>query len=330
MTGFEVISRIRQEEIHRTLPIILVTALRGTEDRIRGIEAGCDDFISKPIDKMELLARIRSLLKVKAYNDLMNNYRNELESEVAKRTEELIIKEKQLNQSEKLANLGKLTSAIAHEIRQPLNSIKILTDGVLFWNREKQKTSYEEMIENFEDISKFVNKIDGIIKNLKLMINSPEKIETGLFNVNNIIKDVLNLYGQKLKDHSIIVVESFDENIDEFTLSEQQFQQVIINLVENAIHALGKVDKKDKKISIETKELTNKIIIRISDNGTGISNENKSKIFEPFFTTRQDIESMGMGLFVVKNILKTINSNIIVKDNNEGSAIFEIELNRSN
>jgi putative two-component system response regulator len=89
MDGFEVTHRIRQDNIHRLLPIILVTALRETEDRVKGIEAGCDDFISKPFDKTELLARVRSLLKVKAYNDLMANYRKELESEIASRTEEL-------------------------------------------------------------------------------------------------------------------------------------------------------------------------------------------------------------------------------------------------
>ena len=89
MDGFEVARRIRQDEAHRLLPIILVTVLRETEDRVKGIEAGCDDFISRPIDKTELLARVRSLLKVKAYNDLMSNYRNELETEVTGRTEEL-------------------------------------------------------------------------------------------------------------------------------------------------------------------------------------------------------------------------------------------------
>ncbi|OHD70901.1 MAG: hypothetical protein A2W19_08165 [Spirochaetes bacterium RBG_16_49_21] len=86
MDGFEVIRRVRQDDTHRLLPIILVTALREAEDRVKGIEAGCDDFISKPVDKMELLARVRSLLKVKAYNDLMSNYREELESEVTKST----------------------------------------------------------------------------------------------------------------------------------------------------------------------------------------------------------------------------------------------------
>ena len=84
MDGFEVIRRVRRDDAHRLLPIILVTAMRETEDRVKGIEAGCDDFISKPVDKIELLARVRSLLKVKAYNDLMTNYRNELESEVSR------------------------------------------------------------------------------------------------------------------------------------------------------------------------------------------------------------------------------------------------------
>jgi PAS domain S-box-containing protein len=89
MDGFEVIRRIRQDDAHRLLPIILVTVLREPEARVKGIEAGCDDFISTPVDRMELIARVKSLLKIKAYNDLTSNYRKELESEVNRRTEEL-------------------------------------------------------------------------------------------------------------------------------------------------------------------------------------------------------------------------------------------------
>lgn len=89
MDGFEVTRKIRMMDDLQLLPIVLVTALRETEDRIKGIEAGCDDFISKPVDKHELLSRVRSLLKVKAYNDLKINYQKELEREVTKRTEEL-------------------------------------------------------------------------------------------------------------------------------------------------------------------------------------------------------------------------------------------------
>ena len=87
MDGFEVTRRIRQG--NTLLPIILVTVLQETEDRVKGIEAGCDDFLSQPVDKVELQARVRSLLKVKAYNDLLSNYQKELETEVTGRTEEL-------------------------------------------------------------------------------------------------------------------------------------------------------------------------------------------------------------------------------------------------
>ena len=101
MDGFEVTRRIRENNKHRLLPIILVTALREKEHRVMGIEVGCDDFISKPIDKLEVIARVKSLLKVKAYNDLMNNYRKELEIEVTQRTEEL----EQANEKVKAASL---------------------------------------------------------------------------------------------------------------------------------------------------------------------------------------------------------------------------------
>ncbi|HCE46041.1 MAG TPA: two-component system response regulator [Lentisphaeria bacterium] len=87
--GFEVARRVRQDKTHRLLPIILVTSLREKEYRLKGIEAGCDDFLSKPYDRIELLARVRSLLKVKGYNDLLSNYRKDLELEVGRRTEEL-------------------------------------------------------------------------------------------------------------------------------------------------------------------------------------------------------------------------------------------------
>jgi len=89
MNGFEVLAKIRQDAVFGKTPVILVTALRDTEYRVRGIEAGCDDFISKPVDRLELMARVRSLIKVKAYNDLMLHYREDLESEVALRTEDL-------------------------------------------------------------------------------------------------------------------------------------------------------------------------------------------------------------------------------------------------
>ncbi|MEW5722562.1 MAG: two-component system response regulator [Thermodesulfobacteriota bacterium] len=89
MNGFEVASELRRDEETRTIPIVMVTALQDVEDRVKALEVGADDFLTKPVDRMELRARVRSLLKVKAYNDHMKNYQQELETEVARRTEEL-------------------------------------------------------------------------------------------------------------------------------------------------------------------------------------------------------------------------------------------------
>jgi len=87
--GFTVTKHLKSHEKTSIIPVILVTALSDKKDRVKGIEAGCDDFISKPVDSSELLARVRSLLKVKTYNDHMRNYEQELETEVSRRTKEL-------------------------------------------------------------------------------------------------------------------------------------------------------------------------------------------------------------------------------------------------
>ena len=89
MDGFEAARLLKQGEATSRIPVVMVTALRDVEHRVRSLEVGADDFLSKPVDSSELKARVRSLLKVKAYNDHMRDYRRELEAEVARRTEEL-------------------------------------------------------------------------------------------------------------------------------------------------------------------------------------------------------------------------------------------------
>lgn len=89
MDGYETVRLIKEDETTKSIPVVMVTALTQVEDRVKALEAGADDFMSKPVDKTEVRARVKSLLKVKAYNDHMVNYQKELESEVRKRTEQL-------------------------------------------------------------------------------------------------------------------------------------------------------------------------------------------------------------------------------------------------
>ncbi|MCK9407553.1 MAG: response regulator [Bacteriovoracaceae bacterium] len=96
MDGFEVTRTLKQDDKTRLIPIILVTALHETEDRVKGIEAGCDDFISKPVDKMELLAKVDSLLRTKSLHDKVSEAREYAESIINTVRESLIILDKDL------------------------------------------------------------------------------------------------------------------------------------------------------------------------------------------------------------------------------------------
>lgn len=87
--GFQIAKKLKEDDKTKIIPIVMVTSLNGTRDRIKALEAGIDDFLTKPVDRTELIARVRSLLKVKCYNDQMINYQAGLETEVEKGSEQL-------------------------------------------------------------------------------------------------------------------------------------------------------------------------------------------------------------------------------------------------
>jgi|GEM_PF-1439740 len=234
---------------------------------------------------------------------------------------EKLIQEKINIRKERLATLGQLTSAITHEVNQPLQSIKLLSESPLFWLKEKKKIETNKLLENFEKISERVSRINEIITNLRLLINAPQDIKIKPYNINNIIKELQSLIVAKLKSHGISLELDLDKNIKDILVCSIQLQQVITDIIDNSVNALDKINRINKKIILQTIQTDAYVILKISDNGPGIDKEIKNKIFEPFFSGNNDNSGMGLGLYIVYNIIKAFGANIeVLSEINQGAS----------
>lgn len=322
MDGFEVTRRVRQDHTHRLLPIILVTSLRETEDRVKGIEAGCDDFISKPFDKIELLARVRSLLKVKVYNDLMSNYEKELESEVTRRTEELkralenlqqeITERKQaeaalqassdevkamsqqLWQAAKLATMGELASSIAHELNNPLATVSLRVESLI-----AQTTGDDPRRRELEIIGHEVERMGNLVTNL-LQFSRRSQKQISTVDIREEIEKTIELIHYHLRKNNIQVIREFAPEVPGILADRQQLRQLFLNLFTNASDAMPKGGTLTIRVAAQTEE--KKIFIEIADTGTGIPPEILPKVMESFYTTKPEGKGTGLGLAICRRI----------------------------
>jgi PAS domain S-box-containing protein len=151
MDGFEVARRVRHDNAHQMLPIIMVTGLWEIEYRVKGIEAGCNDFISKPLYKEELLARVKSLLQIKAYNELKSNYQKEMEAEVIWRTDELKHTIEKLQQE---ITDSKKTDVLQSSSVYLRNLIETSLDALVTISREGKITDVNRATEKITGISR--------------------------------------------------------------------------------------------------------------------------------------------------------------------------------
>ncbi len=240
-------------------------------------------------------------------------------------------KEKLFLRTQRLASFGGLTSAIAHEIRQPLHLIKVISDSYLFLRSEGDQAALEsiDLVKSMEEISRGVVRIDDIITNLQALMKNTQKIKKTPEDVNRLLNDVLQYFKQKLIMHGIRLTLDLDERMQKIWISSVQFQEIVTNLLNNAVDALDSVEKEDKRISIVTRSLDDYVVLEVADNGPGIDDAIKGKIFDPLFSTKQGDESMGLGLYIVQNIVQSMTSKIEVADNRPSGAVFKVTLKKS-
>jgi len=240
---------------------------------------------------------------------------------------EKIEREKSLLQSQKLASLSSLSSAIAHEIRQPLLLIKMVVDTIILrFNKKDELDLFDKKnFKNLKVLSSGVERINSIISNMQRLFKfTNEKCILIDQSLNEVIDNVASAYQEKLINCSISLQLSLDSTIPLIKGNEVLLIQVISNILDNSIDSLIHIDKPDKKICISTTFSSNKIELLIGDNGVEISSESIKKVFDPLYTTKSNNQNIGIGLFLVYNIVKSLNGSVEAINNDMNGTTFKI------
>ncbi|MDB9511740.1 response regulator [Kamptonema animale CS-326] len=358
MNGYEVCEHLKNDVKTSAVPVIFLSALDGVVDKVKAFQIGGVDYITKPFQLEEILARIQSQLKIKTLQTKLQVQNAQLESAL----EELKNTQIQLVQKEKMIGLGVLAAGIAHEINNPINFIS----GNINHARQyiiyllKLITLYKEAYPiPTTNIQAAIDEIDldFLVPDLEQLLDSMQKgtdrIRTTILalrifsrldesdikavDIHEGIDSTLLLLEHRLKPEGkslqIQVIKEYG-NLPLVTCYASQLNQVFFNLLSNAIDALESKDEQDiSKSSVPTiwitTELTNAvtITIRIKDNGVGIADEVKSQLFDPFFTTKSVGKGSGLGLLTSYQIIVEKHKGQITCHSSLGSgAEFKVDI----
>lgn len=291
-------------------------------------------------DCYHVLSRIYSELEryqqafenLKKYSDLKDEiYTDEISKRISEIRAKYELEKKELEamqmaeKASRLASIGVMAAGITHEINQPLNAIKVSAEGVLFWHKRNPNSLPEMFIEELKQISKAADRIDEIIQHMRTFWVSPESKKIIEVNLNEAVQNALSLVETQLNSHGIIKEESYADRRLMIKANQVHIEQIVINLVVNAMHSLDETSRKDKKIWINTRREDGEAILEISDNGVGIPENAGDTIYDPFYSTKQPGEGMGLGLAIVKRFIDKFNGSITVENNETGGACFTIK-----
>ncbi len=286
-------------------------------------------------------------------NILLTEQKEKVESTLS----ELESTQARLIQSAKLASLGELTAGIAHEIQNPLNFvhnfsevnnelIAELIDEVDNGDKEEVKLIAESIKQNSEKINHHSKRADSIVKNM-LQHSLAGNDKKQLTDINVLAEEYLRLsyHGWRAKDKSFTaeIKTDFDENIGKINIIPQDIGRVLLNLFNNAFYAVyekkksldGHKTESEYKpvVSVATRIISSPpaggsggLEIIVTDNGSGIPQNNMDKIFQPFFTTKPTGQGIGLGLSLAYEIIKTHGGEIKVKSIEDKGSGFIIQL----
>lgn len=317
------------KSFHPSCSVIMATGHGNEELAVTLMKAGASEYLLKPFDMRTLPDRVdavRKLREVELANQALQVEReqlllqieawnDELQRRVQEKTEALHRAQLEIAQTEKLAALGYLAAGMAHEIRNPLNSISLFTQLL------QQGADASEAGEYHSKILKEVDRIDGIIRKLVDAANRSRQF-TDAVQLDQVVREALDIFAPQIEARQIRVILTCPQTIPPIKADRTELEQIFTNLLMNAIEELPQ--KGTLTIGISCCE--GKIEVRVSDTGGGILPEHQDAIFKPFFSTKS--RGTGIGLPVARRIARLYHGDVSIEQTSTAGTTFLVTIPR--
>jgi two-component system, NtrC family, sensor kinase len=315
------VSLCRQLKARRSdtfLPILMLTARGEPADRVAGLDAGADDYLTKPFDTEELLARVRALLRIRVAEVARSNALAALarqHAELQAAYDQLRATQAQLVQSSKLAALGSLVAGVAHELNNPLAIILGNAELLPTPVDEEDRRAVAQIIAGTTRARRVVRSLATFAQHggMKQTWHMPEKL----------IERVMDVRREALRTAGIAIHIECEPDLPALWADGSQLQQALLNLLLNAelaldgrsdpqivVHAfLGRATDDTppllpaRQVAAARSTDDPAIVIDVADNGVGLPDEIRERLFEPFVTTRPVGQGAGLGLATAYGIV---------------------------
>jgi len=224
---------------------------------------------------------------------------------------------RELAHAARVNTMGEMASGLAHELNQPLAAIANYSRGCLRRIRSGGGT-VEDLTQAIEQVCQQAERAGGIISSLRRFVNkedSPRRTQ----DLHAIVREAMLIAGPEVKLHQVNVRLSLAPGMPHVLGHAIQIEQVVLNLVRNAIEAMGDVPPGRRYLTLRTYVAEEKAVVEVRDTGAGMTREMQSRIFEPFFTTKS--AGMGMGLPICRSIVEAHGGALISLSNPNGDGL---------
>jgi two-component system sensor histidine kinase/response regulator len=298
MDGFSACRALKSQEDSRHIPIILVTALDSKEDLVRGLDAGADEFLSKPVGLFELRARVRSMLRIKRQYD-------ELRAAVRLR--------------EEMANM------IVHDMRSPLTAI---LGYVEFLRRDVARRSRHDDLEAIADQARRLNALATDLLLLAKMQSGKLVLHLATVDIAELVRSVAINHTLAARARDVRVVVDAPAKACPLHLDSSLFERVVDNLLSNGL----KFAPTGSTVTVRVRHAPRRdvsVSLQVLDEGPGVPPEYRTRIFDQFEVIamrREGLEQVGLGLAFCRMVVEAHGGRISVSDNAPSGAVFTVEL----